>query len=197
MPEGALKLATWEDLERIPEDRKAEVIAGALCMSPSAAPRHGYIQAALSYAVGGPFGFDRTGPGGWWILLETDVELGRHDVLRPDLLGLRRDRVPKFPDERPITVVPDWICEIVSPSSVRIDRILKPAIYLKSGVPHFWLADPEQRVLQAFQNAGQNWLLLGTWGDGDKARIAPFEAIEIDVTLLFPPVEAAPPSTPA
>jgi Uma2 family endonuclease len=187
MPEGALKLATWEDLAKLPEGDRTEVISGMFCMSPSPLPRHGRLQGTLSAAVGAPFDYDPAGPGGWWILLEIDIELTRHDIVRPDLSGWRRERLPKFPEERPIALVPDWVCEIASPSSVRMDRIVKPALYLKSGVPFFWAVNPEERILQAFGNNGEKWLLLGTWGEGDQARIPPFEAIEIDVTRLFPP----------
>lgn len=187
MSTPARRLATWEDVASLPEGDRTEVLAGELYAGPSPLPRHGRVQGTLSHQVGGPFDFGRDGPGGWWIIVEVDAELTRHDVLRPDLSGWRRQRLPLFPDERPIRVVPDWVCEVTSPSSVRADKVVKPRIYLAAGVPFLWTVDPEERLLEAFESRDGAWLRLGVWGDGDVARIAPFDAVEIDVGLLFPP----------
>lgn len=187
MSSSARTLHTWDDLYSLPEGDRTELIDGEFHLAPSPLPRHGRIQRSLGGLVGGPFDDDPRGPGGWWIVTETDVALSEHDVVRPDLSGWRRERVPAFPDERPVRATPDWVCEIVSPSSVRIDRVVKPALYLNSGVPHFWSVDPEARLLSAFTSRERAWVLLGTWGEGDLARIAPFDAIELDVGRLFPP----------
>jgi Uma2 family endonuclease len=189
MSRAAHRRATGEDLASLPEGDRTEVVDGELWAAPSPLPRRGHIEGALSFSVGGPFQYDPTGPGGWWIVPEVDVELTPHDVVRPDLSGWRRERMPRFPAERPVRVVPDWACEIVSPFSARMDRLVKPSLYLRTGVPHLWIVDPDARILEDFEARDGAWLRLGGWSDGDVARIAPFDAVEIDVGRLFPPEE--------
>jgi Uma2 family endonuclease len=181
------KLATWEDIAGMPEGARVEILGGAIVTAPSPLPRHSFLQVGLSHYLGGPFALDEE-PGGWWILAEPDVELGPHDVVEPDLAGWRRERVPGFPDDRPIRIVPDWICEILSPSNARADLIRKADLYRRTGVPYYWIADPDERLLQALRLHEDGWLLLGTWGEGDRARIVPFEAVELEIGRLFPPV---------
>lgn len=102
-----------------------------------------------------------------------DVELGPHRVLQPDVAGWRRERVPTFPYEQPIRIVPDWVCEILSPANARRDRLQKAAIYLDSGVPFLWIIDPVERLLEAYRAQEHAWLRLGAWSDEDVARVAP------------------------
>ena len=192
---GAEKLLSYEDLLALPEDVRAELIEGSIQVSPAPLPRHSKVQGSLRSLIGGPFEDDdgRGGPGGWWILLEVDVRLSRHDVFRPDVSGWRRERLPDPWDVRPIDVVPDWVCEITSPSNARFDRVTKAKRYLEAGVPALWLIDPDSRVLEALVREGDKWLEAGRFSDGDVVRIPPFEAIELEVARLFPP---PPPETP-
>jgi Uma2 family endonuclease len=186
---GPAKLATYDDLCALPDDVRAELVHGSIHVSPAPLPRHSKVQGALRRFLGGPFDDDdgRGGPGGWWILLEVDVRFSRHDVLRPDLSGWRRERLTAPWDMRPIDVVPDWVCEITSPSNARFDRVTKAKRYLEAGVPALWLIDPETRVLEALTREGDKWLEAGRFSDGDVVRIPPFEAIELEVARLFPP----------
>lgn len=192
---AALRLATYEDLLALDADVRAEVVRGALVVAPAPLPRHSKVQGALRRFVGGAFDDDdgRGGPGGWWVLLEVDVRLGRHDIVRPDLAGWRRERLVDPWDLRPIDVVPDWVCEITSPSNARHDRVTKAKLYLEAKVPSLWLVDPDTRVLEALVREGERWVEAGRFSDGDVVRIPPFEAIELEVARLFPP---APPSEP-
>lgn len=194
MADPARRLATYDDLLRTPEDVRAEVVRGALVTLPSPLPRHSKVQRALGRFVGGPFDDDdgHGGPGGWWILLEVDVRFGAHDIVRPDLVGWRRERLPSPWDTRPIDVVPDWICEVTSPSNGRHDRLVKARLYAERGAPALWLVDPDLRVLEALALEKGRWVDAGRFGDGDVARIPPFDAIEIDVGRLFPPLELPP-----
>jgi Uma2 family endonuclease len=190
--EPARKLATWADLLALPEDVRAEVIAGAVVTPPSPLPRHARAQRALGRFVGGPYDDDdgRGGPGGWWILLEVDVRLSPNDIVRPDLAGWRRERLARPWDLRPIDVVPDWVCEVVSPSNAAQDRVRKRELYARHGVPFYWLVDPGERTLEALRldAATRAWVEVGAYDDGSIARIAPFEAIELEVQRLFPPL---------
>ncbi|MEM6954487.1 MAG: Uma2 family endonuclease [Myxococcota bacterium] len=190
--EPAPKLATYEDLVSLDEDVRAEIIAGSLVTPPSPLPEHGRAQRTLSRYIGGPFDDDdgRGGPGGWWILLEIDVRLERHTIVRPDVAGWRRARLEAPWGIRPIDVAPDWICEIVSPSNAGHDRVTKANLYLEHGVPHYWMLDPTARVLEAFarseEEGAAHWKRLGAWSEGT-ARIPPFEAIELEIERFFPP----------
>lgn len=181
-------MATYADIARLPEGENVEIIGGEIILSPRSRPAHGRVQAGLSWSIGGPFDF-RGDPGGWWIVVEAEVELGSHDVYIPDLAGWQRTRVPRLPEERPVKIVPDWVCEVVSPSTGRLDRVRKAGGYLAAGVPFFWLVDIDARTIEVLANQGGAWLRLGAWGDGDTAGIPPFEAVEIEVGALFPPID--------
>jgi Uma2 family endonuclease len=147
----------------------------------------------MGASVGQPFQHQhgRGGPGGWWILPEVDVRLAPHDVVRPDLAGWRRERLPEPWGVRPIDVVPDWTCEVVSPSNARHDLVVKRALHARHGVAFYWIADPEARTLTALQLADGRWVELGVWDDTALVRVPPFEAVELDVGALFPPPPGA------
>jgi len=117
MAAPAVQRATYADLLELPDDMRAEIVAGQIITAPAALPRHSKVQGAIRSFVGRPFDDDdgHGGPGGWWIFVEVDVQLGLHDVVRPDLAGWRRPRLLDPGDKRPIDVVPDWICEVLSP----------------------------------------------------------------------------------
>lgn len=183
------KPATYDDLLALPEDVRAEIIGGEIITTPSPLPRHSRAAAGLARQIGGPFDEDdgRGGPGGWWILSEVDVAFGEHDVVRPDVVGWRRERLPEPWDIRPVMVVPDWICEILSPSNAAYDRVTKATLYQQYEVAFFWLLDPAERTLEAFRLTERHWARIGAFEDGVKARISPFEQIELEVGLLFPP----------
>lgn len=184
------KLATYEDLLALGESERAEVIRGTVQVAPAVLPRHARVQGALARHVGGPFDDDdgRGGPGGWWIFLEVDVRFSPHDIVRPDASGWKRERLVAPWDVRPIDLVPDWICEVTSPSNARHDRLVKTRLYLEAGFPHLWLIDPDARVLEALVRDGDRWIEAGRFGDGDVVRIPPFEAVALDVGRLFPPI---------
>jgi Uma2 family endonuclease len=190
----ARKLATYDDLLDLAGDVRAEVIRGVVLTLPSPLPRHAKAQGVLRSLVGGPFDDDdgRGGPGGWWILLEVDVRLSAHDIVRPDLAGWRREHLPDPWDLRPIDTRPDWVCEVLSPSNVAHDRVQKRHLYAAHGVPFYWLVDPEARTLESLRLQDGAWVDAGTYDDTATARIPPFEAIELEVGRLFPPAPRRP-----
>jgi len=187
MSEPARRPAGWPEILAAPEGLEAEVLDGELWTHPRPRPAHGFTQANLSGLLALPFGIGRGGPGGWWILIEPDVAFGPHDIVSPDLVGWRRERVPDFPDDRPVEIRPDWVCEVLSPSTARRDRLGKSQLYLRAGVPHYWLLDLTARLLEAYELEGERWTRLGAWGEGDVARVRPFDAVELAVGELFPP----------
>ncbi|MBN8610411.1 MAG: Uma2 family endonuclease [Deltaproteobacteria bacterium] len=189
----ATKLATYEALLTLPEGERAEVISGVLQSLPAPRPRHSKVQRVLGSVIGAPFDDDDGvgGPGGWWIFLEVDVELTRHDVVRPDVSGWHRERLADA-DQRPFTTVPDWVCEITSPSTVQHDRVTKRRLYAQHGVRHYWLVDPETRLLEALELRDGQWVELGVYDDTAVVRIAPFEAVELAIGRLFLPKKEVP-----
>lgn len=191
--ESAAAKASYDALLGLPEHTRAEVIDGALEFAPSPSPEHGRAQRTLGHLIGGPFDDDddRGGHGGWWLIPEVDVRLGAHDIVRPDLAGWRRERLPDPWGNQPIDVVPDWVCEIISPSNAAHDRVTKRRLYAASGVPYYWLVDPGARTLESLRLDGGTWVELGVWGDGDVARIDPFAAVELEIGRLFPPLPPA------
>ena len=138
MSEPARRVATWNDLAATPDDgRVYEVLDGEVEASPRPLPVHSRAQAIMASEIAGPFDRGRGGHGGWWILIKLDVELGDHQIVVPDLAGWLRSRLINLAQERPITTVPDWICEVVSPSERGRDRLRKADLYLRVGVPHY------------------------------------------------------------
>ncbi|HEV8247327.1 MAG TPA: Uma2 family endonuclease [Polyangiaceae bacterium] len=186
------KLAIYADLLDLGDDARAEILAGQIVTSPAPLPRHSKTQGALRRYVGGPFDDDdgRGGPGGRWIFVEVDIQLGVHDVVRPDLAGWRRVRLPRPGSARPITIVPDWTCEITSPSTAARDRAAKRSLYAQYGVTHYWIIDPDERTLEALELQEGRWVGVGAWDETATARIAPFSEVELEVGRLFLPREA-------
>lgn len=193
MADAAARLATYADLLDLPNDVRAEILAGRIVTLPAPWPRHSKAQGALRRFIGGPFDDDHGhgGPGGWGIFVEVDVQLGPHDVVRPDLSGWRRERLPDPGDERPILVAPDWVCEVLSPGTETRDRTTKRDLYAEHAVPYYWLLDPGARTLEAFELVGARWVLLGAYDENAVVRVPPFVEVELPVGRLFLPRSAA------
>jgi len=175
--------AAYEDVLRLPENVSGEIIFGQLHTQPRPTSRHAGVETKLAAELRNPFAVGRGGPGGWVILIEPELHLG-DSVLVPDLAGWRRERLPLIPDG-PIDVAPDWICEILSPSTANKDRKLKLPLYGKLGVAHAWIVDPYAKTIEVMRLEAGHWLLLGTFGDDDKMRAEPFDAVEIDLAPLW------------
>jgi Uma2 family endonuclease len=184
MTEPAKERATYNDLYTIPENMIGEIIGGDLIVSPQPSPRHSNTAFTLSGILGPPYRFGQGGPGGWIILAEVEVMLGEH-LLVPDFSGWRKKRFPGLPEVNYLSVSPDWICEILSPSTMRTDRIRKMPIYAHFGVKHLWLIDPVAKTLEVYALESGRWLVLGLYGENDLVRAEPFQDIEIDLGNLW------------
>lgn len=183
---GLLQLtpATYEDLMAVPEHLVAEIIGGTLYTQPRPAPRHARASSLLGGKLTGPYDEGSDGPGGWWILDEPECHFG-FDIVVPDLAGWRRERLPTLPDGAYFELAPDWVCEVLSPGTARIDRVEKMPIYAREGVCHIWLIDPILRTLEVFENTASGWLLLGVFVNDDAISIAPFDAITFNLGVLW------------
>jgi Uma2 family endonuclease len=182
------KPARYEDLLSLPENVTGEILAGELHTQPRPARGHVFVESSLSQSIGSPFQRGSGGPGGWWILVEPELHLGP-DVLVPDLAGWRRERMPVIGEGSAFDVSPDWVCEILSPSTRRKDRVIKLPLYVQHGVGWVWLVDPGVCVVQVFEAGQGSWIFRGLFGDADKAHIPPFDAVELDLATLWPPLE--------
>ena len=185
MSRPAERLATYEDLFDLPENLVGEIIDGHLQTHPRPAPRHAWAASSISDELVSPFSKGRGGPGGWVILVEPEIHLGGH-VLVPDLAGWRRARMPALPETAWIEVVPDWVCEILSPSTRRMDRIVKLPIYAGLGVRYAWLIDPDEHTLEVYElTESGHWLLQGTLQGEDEVKQPPFDAISFKLGAIW------------
>jgi Uma2 family endonuclease len=190
MTELALRGATYEDLLKAPDNLIAELIDGELFTTSRPAPRYANVTASLNADLQYAFRRGINGPGGWWILIEPELNL-RGRALVPDISGWSRSRLPMLPDTATIDVVPDWVCEVQSPNTARFDRVKKLPVYAAHGVQHVWLIDPIARTLEVLRLENDRWIIAENYGGDDVVRAEPFEAVEIDLAALWvdPPLK--------
>lgn len=184
MSQAAGKIATYEDLYTIPENMVGEIIDGELLVTPRPSVRHNHAASVLGGEVAGPYHLGRGGPGGWIILDEQEIMLGQH-LLVPDMSGWRRERFPEKISDNWISVAPDWVCEVLSPGTIRIDKVRKMPLYGQYGVPHLWFMDPVARTLEVFGLESSRWVLMAVFSDEDRVRAEPFTEIEISLGDLW------------
>jgi len=198
--------ATYADVLAAPERLVAEVLFGVLYTHPRPASPHARASSRLGAELDGPFDRGRGGPGGWIILDEPELHFGRaaeEDIVVPDLAGWRRERMPAVPNVPFFTLAPDWVCEVVSPSTEAIDRAEKMRIYAREGVRHAWLVDPIARTLEVFRLARKTarrpkvkrkappdtpsgaWTLVDVWRDDAKVHAEPFDAVALELAALW------------
>lgn len=183
-------LATAADIV----DDHQEVVRGELVRKASPSFEHSDVQCALAGALVGFRGRSRPGRlGGWWLGTEVEVELDTHDVFQPDLAGWRIDRVPKRPHGKPVRITPDWVCEVLSPSTMKRDLGHKLHTYYRAHVGHYWIAEPIGEVLTIYRWHETGYVLVLSAAPGDVVRAEPFDAIEMDIADLF---ESEPPREP-
>ena len=136
--------------------------------------------------IGPPFDFGDGGPGDWWIFKEPEIHFGQ-DIVVPDLAGWRREGMREIPTEAYFSLAPGWVCEVLSPSTRKLDLGAKRAVYAREGVKFLWFLDPVARSLEAFQLLGAKWVLIEELFDNATVSLQPFEAISFDLDSLWPP----------
>ncbi len=169
---------------KVPPELVAEILGGSLVTHPRPAPRHALASFSLGDELVGPYQKGRGGPGGWWILGEPELHLDA-DVLVPDIAGWRREHMPQMPETAWFETPPDWVCEILSPSTARDDRVVKMPIYARAGVGHLWLLDPDLRTLEVYGLESGRWVLLESHRDHARVSPPPFGAVQIDLGDLW------------
>jgi Uma2 family endonuclease len=163
-----------------------EIIFGALHAHPRPSPRHAVAAHELEVELGSPFGRGRGGPGGWIFMVEPELRLGPHIVV-PDIAGWKRERLTPFPDTNFISTPPDWLCEILSPSTQATDRTDKLVIYAEFGVAHCWYVDPIARTLEVLALERGRWTIAGAFKEADPVTAPPFEVHTFALDVLWVP----------
>lgn len=183
MSERTKRGATYQDVLNAPDDRIAEVTRGDLYLSPRPAPRHARVASALTADLHDAFDRGRSGPGGWWILFEPELHL-EGNVLVPDIAGWRRSRLAQLPDGAWFDLAPDWVCEILSPSTSDFDRGQKLPLYDWFEVRHLWLIDPESRRLEIYRR-DRGWQLVSVLSGAELVSAEPFEEAVFELHRLW------------
>jgi Uma2 family endonuclease len=179
------KPATYEDVLASPEHLVAEIVDDELYLSPRPASPHAVASSALTIEIGGEFGHGRAGNrGGWVILMEPELHIVGQ-IMVPDLAGWRRERMPEVPSTAYFTLSPDWLCEVVSPSTGALDRAKKLPHYARAGVGHVWLVDPTPKTLEIYRLDGGGWRLEATHEGDTTVNAPPFDAAALDLTRLW------------
>lgn len=180
------RTATYEELSALPEHVVGEIIGGELFVQPRPATGHANASSILGALLIPPFRLGKDGPGGWTILDEPELHVGQpREVLVPDLAGWRRERMPELPLAPALQLAPDWVCEVLSPSTAFKDRAKKMPVYGREGVGHVWLIDPVIRSLEVFRLGRSWWELVATHGEDERVAVEPFDALELDLALLW------------
>lgn len=184
MGTGQRRKATYADLEAVPPHLVAELVDGELYTSPRPASPHARAAGKLYSKLDGPFDQGVGGPGGWLLLYEPELHLGE-DVLVPDIAGWRRERMPVMPTVVGFTLAPDWICEVLSPSTAALDRNKKMKVYAREGVRHLWLVDPLRHALEVYGLDDSRWKTLGTHTGQAQVHVEPFTPLRLELGLLW------------
>ena len=188
MSKSASRAATLDDFWAIPEaERFHELMSGELVQKAAPSGEHGAAQASIVGAIHAPFQRPPGGGGlgGWWIATEVEVLLETGDVVRPDVLGWRREGCPERPSGTPVRLRPDWSCEIVSPSNAKEDTVRKLRLYHRVGIPHYWIVDPRDSTLTVMRWSADGYVTLTRAERTELIRAEPFQAIELAVGALF------------
>jgi len=176
--------ATYEDVLASPPHVVAEVIFGVLYQSPRPALAHPAAASAVGEELGPPFKRSKGGPGGWILLYEPEIHLA-DDIVVPDVGGWRRETLPVLPEQAFMTVAPDWVCEVASPSTRALDRGAKLEVYQREGVRDVWLIEPLDRFLEVLELDSSSYRIIQRAAGYAPARLKPFDAIEFDVAALW------------
>jgi len=185
-PQESTRRGTYQGVLDAPAHQVAEMVNGTLYTHPRPAMPHAFASSSLGDELVSPFGKGRGGPGGWWIIDEPELHLGE-EIVVPDLAGWRRERMPEYPGTAYVTLAPDWVCEVLSASTRRLDLHEKRPIYAREGISHLWLVDPTDRALEAFELREGQWVLIATAKDDEPVSIRPFDAITFNLGDLWPP----------
>jgi len=186
LPAQHLEFTLYDELLALPENLVGEIIGGQLYTQPRPAGPHEIASSSLGADLNLAYYKGRGGPGGWWILVEPEVHFIRDvEVVVPDLAGWRRERMPRPPEDHRFLVTPDWVCEVLSPSTAKKDRIKKMPLYARHGVAYLWLVDPLAKTLEVYTLAKTAWVVTGLYKDDDEISAPPFQEITLRLAEMW------------
>ena len=174
----------YKELCDLPSNVVGEIINEELVVMPRPASKHARASSALGMLIGGPFDLGNNGSGGWWILFEPELRFP-DDVIVPDIAGWEKERMPVYPDVKQFELSPDWVCEILSPSTARYDRISKIQIYAENKVPYYWIVDPLNKILEILVLNGKTYKLSFVFDKNSLVKAPPFEELEFNLGSLW------------
>ncbi len=183
-PKHQRSTASYDDILALPENIVGEILNGELHTHPRPAPKHARAASSIGMKVGSAYDHGDNGPGGWWILDEPELHLG-NDIMVPDLAGWRRERLPSLPDDPWFSLIPDWACEVLSPSTAVTDRDIKMPTYAAHGLEWLWLVDPIEKTLEVYRSSQGKWSLNKQAAGDTIERIPPFESLDFDLSVLW------------
>ncbi len=184
MSDAAKRRADYRDVLAAPRHVVVEVVDGELYTSPRPAALHANAASNLEGELYGPFRRGRGGPGGWILLVEPELHF-EGDIVVPDLAGWRRERMPELADVAFFELAPDWVCEVLSPSTAKVDRQAKLPLYARQGVPHLWLINASEQSLTLFRLGGDGYILIASFVGDERCRPEPFDAVELELGALW------------
>ena len=176
--------ATYDDLLRVPDHLIAEIVEGELYGSPRPAGPHERAMGAVFKWIGLLFDDGEGGPGGWWIAVEPEVHIGA-DVFVPDVAGWKRERVPEYLGGTAWEMAPDWVCEVLSPKTARLDRVVKLPRYAQHAIPWAWIVDPSMQTLEVYRLEQGRWVLISTHEGNDVIHAEPFGTVDFPLGRLW------------
>ncbi|MFN0249319.1 MAG: Uma2 family endonuclease [Kofleriaceae bacterium] len=185
-PDGVFLLkrdATIADYEEARQEHRAQIIDGDLWLFAPASGPHQVSSIELGSLLA-PVR-DPIDASGWVILPDINLRLGSRDLFSPDFTGWRRSRMPVIPEATYFELAPDWVCEILSPSTRRFDLGKKREVYAKAGVEHLWFIEPKIQTLSVYGLVGSGYQLIGSAQENDQIALSPFLDLTLDLSKLW------------
>lgn len=172
---------THADLLVMPNDGKQrQIVDGELFVTPSPKFTHQHISSRIYLALGH---YLETHPIGYVLYAPLDVILSESDVLEPDLLLVLNEHRSILQDW--VRGAPDLVVEVLSLSTVRIDRGPKLRAYARFGVPECWLVDPEEKCVELYRLAGQTYALHEAFTGSQSLTSAILPGFSLAVAEIF------------
>ncbi len=172
-------------IEALPEWQRGEYVGGELVVGPAPALPHQHVVTMLVALLVPRFQPGTGGPDGWRFVIGPELHLGE-DILIPDLAGWRMQRMPSVPLTPAASLAPDWVCEVLSPSTMKFDRTAKLRAYAAAGVTWAWLVDHATRTSEVHHRAGEGWHVEDEFSGDDPVRAPPFDAAPLELRKLWP-----------
>ena len=170
----------------LPENQVGEIIHDQLYVQPRPSWLHGQAEGSIIAGLHTLYRRDGGKTDGWWIIPEPEIHFRRdQEVLVPDIAGWRKARLPTPPKDHRCEVIPDWVCEILSPSTEQKDRTIKMPLYARYHIPFLWLVHPILKTVEVFMLHQEQWQSVGVFSGDTQIVMPPFDTITLDLALWW------------